>query len=113
MIYERDNNEYKETSRYQVLRVINIFVNRYLETYNDLKIPESDNDRYHVVKNKEVGRLDMIANEYYNDPSLWWAIALANGFIDPFIVNEGDLIRIPSRVTLFDPNVGILSRKGR
>ena len=110
--YELTNQEYKKPSRYQTLRVIREDTQRYLETYNQKVIPESPRDVYHVVKQSEVGRLDIISNQYYGSPIYWWAIALANDFIDPFIVNEGDLIRIPSLVSLSDIDNEILTRRG-
>lgn len=112
LIYENKNNEYSKLSRYRILRVVNDESDRYLETYNDVKVPESEGDVYHVVLKKEEGRLDIISNNYYGTPAYWWAIALANGFIDPFVVNAGAMIRIPSLMTLSDINNEILTRRG-
>lgn len=107
--YLNKNNEFDMTSRYQVLRVI-ADEDTYLETYNQLTVPESDDDNYHVVTHKEVNRLDIIANDYYGRPDFWWAIALANNFIDPFIVQEGVMLRIPSTITLNSIQNKILCR---
>lgn len=116
LYYETTNREYKNTSRYQTLRVIREIEDkveeRYLETYNQKFVPEHPRDVYHVVKSNEVGRLDIISNEYYGTPTYWWAIALANEFIDPFILNVGDLIRIPTLTSLSDIDNEILTRKG-
>ena len=99
--YLSTNNEYEgEFSRYQVLRVIENEGLTYLETFNQVEIPTSDSDTYHIVTHKEVNRLDMIANTYYSDARLWWVIAIANNMIDPFIVNEGVMLRVPSMVTV-------------
>ncbi len=113
LIYETQNVEYKTgNSRYQILRVINDNTsNRYLETQNQKTVPESNQDSYHVVQHDEVGRLDIISTRYYGTPIYWWAIALANEFIDPFIVNEGVMIRIPSLMTLSDSRSEILTRR--
>ena len=113
LTYEPRNVEYKSNrSRYQILRVINDnTTNRYLETQNQKFIPESDQDSYHIVQATEVGRLDIISNKYYGTPVYWWAIALANEFIDPFIVNEGVMIRIPSLMSLSDYKNEILTRR--
>lgn len=112
--YLSQNNEYDKTSRYQVLRVISEDTSTgpatYLETYNQIEIPISEDDSYHIVTHAEVNRLDIIANTYYERPDFWWAIALANNFIDPFIVQEGVMLRIPSTLTLNDQNYRILSR---
>ena len=109
--YHSVNNEYKDkVSRYQVLRVITDESNTYLETYNQVTVPETEDDLYHIVKHSEVNRLDIISNKYYGTPIYWWAIALANEFIDPFVVNEGVMIRIPSLLTLSDHTNRILLR---
>ena len=63
-------------------------------------IPESDEDIY-VKTNPQVG-LDKLANEYYNDPKLWWVIARANS-LDSIIVKDGRTIRIP-----ISPNVSYI-----
>jgi hypothetical protein len=47
--------------------------------YRDNKYPEiplSINDIYIVASDGD--RFDMIANQYYGDPSLWWIISIAN-----------------------------------
>ena len=109
------NNEYSSNiSRYKILRKIvedGDEQSAYLETQNQRFVAESDKDIYHFVKDGEENRLDIISQKYYGTPDLWWAIALANEFIDPFVVNEGALIRIPSVITLNDANQRILARK--
>lgn len=108
-----NNKEYTKTSRYQILNVLTDGRYKFLETYNPVTVPEVEGeDVYHVVDQKEINRLDLIAFRYYNDATLWWAIALANNFIDPFIINEGELLRIPSLVTISDYKNEILSREG-
>ena len=109
------NNEYiTNISRYKILRKITEDQNEqdaYLETQNQRFVAETDRDLYHIVKNEEANRLDIISQKYYGTPQLWWAIALANEFIDPFVVNQGDMIRIPSIITLNDAGQRILSRR--
>lgn len=110
--YLSDNLEYVGmTSRYEVLRVISENKSSYLETYNQIKVPQGEGDQYHIVEDSEVGRLDLIAYKYYSDSSYWWAIALANDFIDPFALNKGVMIRIPSLLSLVDVDNGILNRR--
>lgn len=36
------------------------------------------NPFYKVVAQEDLGRLDNIASDYYNDPRMWWAIAQVN-----------------------------------
>lgn len=107
--YLRTNNEFEEASRYQVLRVIEED-ETYLETFNQIKIPVTSNDTYHIVRHDEVNRLDIIAQRNYSNFKFWWAIALANDFIDPFTVNEGVMLRIPALSTLISVSNKILTR---
>lgn len=113
IIYE-NNKDYSTSSRYNIIRTcFDTDTNeRYLETYNQVSIPDSSDDQYHIVDTSETNRLDMISLRYYNTPGYWWAIALANQLIDPFIVEAGVILRIPSLLTLSDIDLGILTRRG-
>lgn len=111
--YSKNNEYVHNLSRYKILRKItenDDTQNSYLETQNQRFVAESDKDIYHIVKDNEVNRLDLIALKYYDNANLWWAIALANEFIDPFVLAQGTLIRIPSVITLNDATQRILSR---
>ena len=51
-----------------------------------------------VVITIQGDRLDLLANEYYQDPSMWWVIALKNDMTEIDIsMKEGIILRIPSR----------------
>lgn len=65
------------------------------------EIGESSADIYHVVENSQEGRLDVLAQKYYNNPSLWWMIAIANDIVDPFVLVSGTTVRIPSISTYY------------
>lgn len=61
-------------------------------------IKPSDDD---IIVEPTKKRLDYLAYQYYNDSSLWWIIALANGITDgsfniPSRLNE---IRIPQNTS--------------
>lgn len=43
-----------------------------------------ENPHYRVVRLADVGRLDNISVEYYDDPRYWWAIAHVNRIRNPF-----------------------------
>ena len=63
------------------------------------EIPLSPNDSYIISKSTD--RLDLLANDYYNDSRLWWIISKANpGKIkrDSFFIDPGLQIRIPSNI---------------
>ena len=56
-------------------------------------IPESDGDIYVITQYGD--RLDLLANRFYGDPSLWWYIAKANNLI-VMKVPTGTSLRIPA-----------------
>lgn len=64
-------------------------------------ITVTDTDPVHEVVGDGGGaageRLDVLAERYYGDPSLWRLIAAANGIDDPASVPAGALLRIPAR----------------
>lgn len=109
--YLNTNKEYDKTSRYQILRVILDNQQRYLETYNQVTIPESDDDTYHIVKFNEEGRLDIIANDYYNNSSYWWILAIANEMIDPFSFKKGIMLRVPPMSSVVKTENEVLYRR--
>lgn len=89
-------------SRYRKLdRITNAEGDYFVETYEELNIPQTNSDKFHEVKAGEDNRLDLIAYKYYRNPSLWWVIAEANNIIDPIKVEVGEVLRIPPRETIF------------
>lgn len=84
-------------SRLRTLKVKNINRKR---TYRALKyplIPLSIEDIYVITTDGD--RLDLLANQFYQDVDMWWIIATANpGVIkrDTFNLKPGLEIRIPT-----------------
>ena len=73
--------------------------NKSVRAYNSIrypKIPLSANDLYVIAT---VGdRVDLIADQYYNDKELWWIITIANPGIvkgDSWYIKPGVRFRIP------------------
>jgi len=64
------------------------------------KIPLSENDIY-VLTNKG-DRLDLLAQQFYSDPNLWWIISSANGNLSQNSLNIplGTQLRIPRNTGL-------------
>ena len=59
-------------------------------------IPKSTQDIF--IKTTTPERLDKLADKFYNDVSLWWIIASANGVgKGTFIIPKNTSIRIPSK----------------
>ena len=67
--------------------------------YDSVLLPNVDaTDSDIVVITIQGDRLDLLANEYYQDPSMWWVIALKNDMTEVNIsMKEGIVLRIPSR----------------
>ena len=62
------------------------------------QIPISDEDQF--IYPKDGDRLDNVAYRYYNDETLWWVIAQANGLgKGRTILNPNFQIIIPGNVT--------------
>jgi hypothetical protein len=81
---------------------IGIKLNRGKRIFKSIKyplIPLSINDIYVVTT---VGdRLDLLANQFYNNVDYWWIIANANPSIikrDTFLLKPGLEIRIPQNI---------------
>jgi hypothetical protein len=78
----------------------NKFPTAIYQTVKYPEIPLSVNDTYAITTLGD--RLDLLAQQFYGDSSLYWIIACANpdkiGFSSLFI-NEGTEIRIPSNVS--------------
>jgi len=49
---------------------------RYYAANRYVEIPRSNNDLYVITTDED--RYDLLANQYYNDPSFWWVISSAN-----------------------------------
>ena len=71
---------------------------KYLGSVLYPKIKPNDNDMYIISQQSD--RLDILANNYYNDSSLWWIIAVANNLNDASLsIEPGIQMRIPSNVS--------------
>ena len=63
--------------------------------YPEIKPSQSDS----FIISNEGDYLDVLANKYYNDPTLWWVIALANNIGKGRLsVEPGLQLRIPSDI---------------
>jgi len=72
--------------------------NRYYSNNVYPSIPVSQEDDYVIAVLGD--RMDLIAFDFYGDPSLWWVIASANSLPgDSLYLEPGMQIRIPFNVT--------------
>lgn len=88
-------------NRYQYIRVEKN-PETHVRQYRDSKyptVPLSVNDIYVITTIGD--RFDLLANQYYNDPSLWWIISIANSTLSQssIFIPIGTQIRIPTNVT--------------
>jgi len=73
-----------------------------IEYYRGTKYPEiplSENDIYVITVTGD--RLDILANRYYGDPTLYWIISSANpsqSFSSMYPI-EGSQLRIPNNIS--------------
>jgi len=56
----------------------------------------TDSSTYTLTE-KDVGRFDNLANQFYGDPTLWWVLAWANKIPDTTVVTPGTVIQVPTR----------------
>lgn len=82
---------------------------RYLESTIYPKILPNNNDIYIISEQSD--RLDLLAQKYYQDPSLWWIIATANNLHNASLAIEpGIQLRIPSNLTSILNNLEKINR---
>ncbi len=68
---------------------------QYLESTIYPIVKASDTDLYIISEKGD--RLDLLANKYYGDQTMWWIIATANNINDAtFYVEPGIQLRIPT-----------------
>jgi len=73
----------------------------------DAVVPDPSDVLYTVPQAGE-GRLDLISQQFYGTPELWWVVAIVNNLIDPLVgFVTGQTIRVPKRERL--ASEGILS----
>ena len=85
--------------RYQDIKIINNPKGkRYYGTTKYPEIPLSLEDIY--VYTTQADRFDLLAQQYYNDSSLWWIISTANSSLpqNSYYLPLGVQIRIPQNV---------------
>ena len=64
-------------------------------------VVQDASDELWTVPMAGVARLDLIANEFYGTPALWWVIASVNNILDPMVgVPQGTSIRVPTKERL-------------
>jgi hypothetical protein len=72
---------------------------RYYKNVLYPQIPLSENDIYVITG--EGDRFDLLANQFYNDSTLWWIISIANSTLNQgsMYMPVGTQLRIPQNIT--------------
>ena len=82
----------------------------YLESTIYPRILPTDNDIY--IISGQGDRLDVLANKYYKDPTLWWIIATANNLNNATLsIEPGIQLRIPSNVPQIISNLQKINKQ--
>jgi hypothetical protein len=69
----------------------------YTEWWERAIFPKDPTDTVYIVENFYVGRLDLIASVFYNQPLYGWVIGQYNNILDPFTeIKAGTILLIPS-----------------
>jgi nucleoid-associated protein YgaU len=87
-------------NRYQNIPIIkNSEGTRYYKDNKYPRIPLTVNDIYVITTIGD--RFDLLALQYYNDPSLWWVISSANENLpqNSLYIPVGTQLRIPTDVS--------------
>jgi nucleoid-associated protein YgaU len=87
-------------NRYQNIPIIkNSEGTRYYKDNKYPRIPLTINDIYVITTIGD--RFDLLALQYYNDPSLWWVISSANENLpqNSLYIPVGTQLRIPTDVS--------------
>ncbi len=86
-------------NRYKTIKIQkNLNGKRYYDT-TKYPVPSSNfNDLYVITQ--ESDRFDNLAFQYYGDPTLWWAISIANPNLpqNSYFPPPGVQLRIPSNI---------------
>ena len=72
-------------------------------------INPQDSDIYVITTVED--RLDILANQFYKDPTLWWIIASANSLKrDSIFIKPGTQLRIPTDLPFFNQEFNDINR---
>lgn len=86
--------------------------NRFFET---TMLPEIERSPEDLIITTGTGeRLDRLADRFYDDPSLWWVIAAANGLgRGDFTVPANIQLRVPQNLNQIERDLETLNQRRR
>lgn len=85
--------------RYQTISTITVDKKPIFKTVRFPDIPLDENDTY--VTSQFGDRYDLLADDYYQDTTLYWIISRANTHLNQnsLLIEPGETIRIPANVS--------------
>ena len=88
----------------------NIYKSRYYRDNKYPQVPLSSSDIYVITTAGD--RFDLLAQQYYNDSSLWWIISTANETLpqNSLYITTGTQIRIPTNVSTIITNYNVINK---
>ena len=91
------NSRYRDTILLKDTETKNLYFDLWESTLSNTLFADTISDIEHTVTNVEIGCLDLIALDYYNNERLWWVVAWFNGIIDPIEeMKANQIIIIPN-----------------
>lgn len=75
-----------------------------LEWWDKYNFPSDTSDLQVIVEERYKNRIDKIAEDFYQEPRLWWVIAQYNNILDPYSeLTVGRVLYLPTmdRLQLF------------
>lgn len=91
----RSDSRFKDT---EVLSSLKLDATFFAMWKRPLEINEMiENATQYEVRNVDIGRIDILADQFYDNPRLWWIVASVNEIIDPIEdMFQGQVLFIPS-----------------
>jgi hypothetical protein len=86
-------------SRYWTTRIVTIAGIEQFVEWNPPVYGKID-ERLYIVTRATVNRPDLISQFAYGVPDLWWVVLHYNGIADPFSLQPGDRLKLPTAATI-------------
>jgi hypothetical protein len=92
------NNLVNSTSRYSFRRIIQYGDDNKstFTVYKDKNARIGPDDKFYEIQKEMEFRPDLVSNQFYGTPDLWWRIMEVNKMIDIMEFRSGRNIRIPN-----------------
>ena len=103
-VFVNDNEPYKKFLKNRGIKSIKQYETPKLRYPTDLQARTNFSTKKHIWSTGD--RYFKLAEEYYGDPTMWWAIAFYNQKPTEFHLNLGDVLFIPMPLESFLYTIG-------